>query len=189
MARTPSQMVPLGTAAPPFSLPNVVSGDVVSLEDYAPARALLVMFICNHCPYVVHIAPVLARVTKTYAERGVAVVAISSNDVERYPEDRPERMREVARESGYAFPYLYDASQAVARAYGAACTPDFFLFDADRELVYRGQFDRARPGNGEPITGADLTAAVDALLAGEAPVAEQWPSMGCGIKWKQSAAD
>ncbi|MCA9517316.1 MAG: thioredoxin family protein [Myxococcales bacterium] len=184
MARTPSQMVALGTPAPPFSLPDTVSGDVVSRDDYAPAEALLVMFICNHCPYVVHIAPVLARVTKAYAERGVAVVAISSNDVENYPDDRPERMREVARESGYAFPYLYDETQEVALAYRAACTPDFFLFDKDRKLVYRGQFDRARPGNGEPVTGADLTAAVDALLAGEAPVAEQWPSMGCNIKWK-----
>ena len=142
------------------------------------------MFICNHCPYVKHLQSRLAEVTADLVERGVAVVAIQPNDVEQYPDDRPERMAEEARAFGYPFPYLYDESQEVTRAYNAACTPDLFLFDADRRLAYRGQFDDSRPGNGQPITGADLVAAAEAVLAGQAPSADQYPSVGCSIKWK-----
>jgi len=183
MARTPSTMVPLGTAAPDFALPDL-DGQLVRKADFAGAPALLVMFICNHCPYVVHVREALARLVSDYQARGVAVVGINANDVSRYPDDSPERMREVAVEAGFTFPYLYDEAQTVALAYHAASTPDFFLYDREGSLAYRGQLDRARPGNGEPVTGEDLTRAVDAVLAGEPVLGDQWPSLGCNIKWK-----
>jgi thiol-disulfide isomerase/thioredoxin len=174
-------MLPLGTIAPPFALPEP-SGRIVSLPEGAPAY--LVMFISNHCPYVKHVAAELARVGDQYGRRGVAIVAISSNDVTTHPDDAPAKMKEEVATRGYAFPYLYDESQAVAKAYRAACTPDFFLFDRDRRLVYRGQLDDARPGNDVPVTGKDLRAALDAVLAGSAPNPDQRPSLGCNIKWK-----
>ena len=183
MVATPSTMLPLGTVAPDFALPDT-AGRVVSLRDYATSPALLVMFICNHCPYVKHVRAELARLGRDYAARGVGIVAISANDAERYPADGPEAMRQEKAEAGYPFPYLYDETQEVARAYRAACTPDFFLFDGARRLVYRGQLDDSRPGNGLPVTGADLRAALDAVLAGAAVPADQVPSIGCNIKWK-----
>ena len=183
MARTPSTMLPLGTAAPDFKLMNV-DGREGALSDFAGKPALLVMFMCNHCPFVVHVADELARLGSEYMGRGVAVVGINSNDTATHPADSPERMVAEAEERGYAFPYLFDETQAVAKAYRAACTPDFFLFDQDRKLVYRGQLDDSRPGNGVPVTGKDLRAALDAVLAGAAPVSEQRASLGCNIKWK-----
>jgi peroxiredoxin len=183
MALTPSTMLPLGTSAPAFSLPDV-SGKIVSIADFQNAPALLVMFICNHCPYVKHVRSGLAQLARDYQARGVAVVAISSNDAKSYPDDSPAKMAVEAKEAGYTFPYLYDESQAVARAYQAACTPDFFLFNRERQLVYRGQLDDSRPGNGIPVTGKDLRAALDAVLAGKPVVADQKPSIGCNIKWK-----
>lgn len=185
MARTESRMLPLGTAAPRFTLPDAVSGRPVALEALRGEQATLVMFICNHCPYVLHILDALLAVTREYAGCGVGFAAISSNDVRRYPQDAPEAMRRLALERGFGFPYLYDESQAVARAYQAACTPDFYLFDAALELVYRGRFDDATPGNGRPVTGADLRAALDAVLAGRPPSAQQQPSLGCNIKWRE----
>jgi len=176
-------MLELGTAAPDFALPDT-SGRVVWRDDFASAKALLVMFICNHCPYVKHVRAELARLGRDYLPQGVAVVAINSNDVTRYPADSPEKMADEARAAGYTFPYLYDESQAVARAYRAACTPDFFLFDRTRQLVYRGQLDDSRPGNGVPVTGRDLRGALDNLLTGQPVASTQQPSMGCGIKWK-----
>jgi peroxiredoxin len=176
-------MVPLGTPAPDFSLP-ATDGSTVSLSTFADADALLVMFICNHCPYVVHVREELARLATDYQPKGVGVVAISSNDVAGYPDDGPDKMAEMAREFGFSFPYLYDATQEVAHAYRAACTPDFFLYDKQRKLFYRGQLDRSRPGNDTPVTGEDLRAALDAVLVGGAPPAEQIPSAGCNIKWK-----
>jgi peroxiredoxin len=187
MAMTPSTMIPLGTQAPDFALADT-NGKLVRAEDFKGAPALLVMFICNHCPYVKHIRAGLARFGREYQARGLAVVAINANDVENYPEDSPERMAEEVRSAGYTFPYLYDETQAVARAYDAACTPDFFLFDRQRRLVYRGQFDGSRPGNDVPVTGADLRAACDAVLAGKAVAADQKPSIGCNIKWKPGNA-
>ncbi len=193
MARTLSTMIPLGTVAPAFSLPDVVSGKAMTLDDFAGAPALLVMFICNHCPFVKHVRAELARLGRDYQGgapgKGVAMVAISSNDAQAYPDDSPVKMAEEARAAGYSFPYLYDETQAVARAYSAACTPDFFLFDAQRRLVYRGQLDDSRPskyldGKEIPVTGADLRAAIDAVLAGKPVKAEQRASMGCNIKWK-----
>jgi len=183
MAQTPSTMLELGTPAPGFRLPDTTTGETVSLADYE-GRPLLVAFICNHCPFVKHIRDELARFAREYQERGLAVVAISANDVENYPDDSPERMAQVAREAGFSFPYLYDESQEVAKAYHAACTPDFFLFDSDHCLAYRGQFDDARPGNDAPVNGADLRAAADAVLAGHSVSGEQRPSIGCNIKWK-----
>ena len=184
MVKTNSTMLPLGTEAPAFSLPNV-DGSVVSLADFADAPALLVIFMCNHCPYVVHVADHLAQLAAEYQARGVAVVGISSNDVANYPADSPEQMVREAEERGYTFAYLYDSDQSVAKAYHAACTPDFYVFDADRRLVYRGQMDDSRPRveNPTPITGKDLRAALDAVLAGEPVSAEQTPSLGCNIKW------
>jgi peroxiredoxin len=176
-------MLPIGTKAPDFSLVNI-DGRTVSLSDFADAPALLVMFICNHCPYVKHLADALARFTVEYQAREVAVVGINSNDVGSYPADSPEQMVAEADNRGYQFPYLYDETQEVAKAYRAACTPEFYLFDKERRLVYRGQFDSSRPGNGVPITGQDLGAAIDAVLAGRAPATEQKASMGCNIKWK-----
>ena len=186
MAETPSTMLPLGTRAPDFRLPDP-RGEIVSRSDFAAAPGLLVMFICNHCPFVKHIRTDLARFAAEYMERGLAVVAISSNDVASYPDDGPAKMAEEAARFGYRFPYLYDETQDVAKAYRAACTPDFFLFDRDRKLVYRGQFDASRPGNGIPVTGADLRAASDAVLTGQPVPAEQRPSIGCNIKWKSGA--
>jgi peroxiredoxin len=187
MARTPSTMLELGTRAPDFSLPDT-DGKEVSLESLSGAPGLLVAFICNHCPYVIHLREALAALGKDAQGRGLAVVAISSNDVENYPQDSPELMVEEKASAGYTFPYLYDATQEVAKAYQAACTPDFYLFDGDQRLVYRGQFDSSRPGNGDPITGADLRAAIDALLAGEGAAQTQVPSLGCNIKWKPGNA-
>lgn len=184
MVAVNSTMLPLGTEAPPFALPDP-SGTVHTLDELAgDAPALLVMFLSNHCPYVKHIADVLARRTSEWIDRGVAVVGIMSNDVEAYPDDHPDRMAEEVTARGYRFPYLYDERQEVARAYRAACTPDFFLFDGRRRLVYRGQFDDARPKNDRPVTGADLAAAIDAVLAGEPVPDTQHPSMGCNIKWR-----
>lgn len=184
MAQTASTMLPLGTSAPDFSLPEPATGSTVALADLRGSPALLVMFISNHCPFVQHIREALARFTSDYRGRGLACVAIGANDVVKYPDDGPVRIAEEVQSRGYPFPYLYDESQAIAKAYRAACTPDFFLFDADRQLVYRGQFDASRPGNTVPVTGADLRAAVDAVLAGQPVSSEQKPSMGCNIKWK-----
>jgi len=183
MAATPSTMKALGTAAPAFRLPDP-SGKTHSLDEFRDARALLVMFICNHCPFVKHLRSGLAEFAREYREKGLAIVAINSNDVASHPDDRPEKMAEEARAAGYVFPYLFDETQEVARAYEAACTPDFFLYDRERKLVYRGQFDDSRPSNGKPVTGRDLRAACDAVLAGEPVPAEQQPSIGCNIKWK-----
>jgi peroxiredoxin len=176
-------MLALGTSAPDFHLPDT-NGKTVSPADFPDAPALLVMFICNHCPYVVHVREGLAKLGRDYQPKGVAMVAISANDVADYPMDGPARMKEEAESAGYVFPYLYDETQAVAKAYRAACTPDLFLFDRDRKLVYRGQFDGSRPGNSVPVTGKDLRAALDAVLAGKPVAAKQTPSMGCNIKWK-----
>jgi peroxiredoxin len=178
-----STMVALGTPAPPFSLPEPLTGRTVSLADFA-APALLVMFICNHCPYVQHIRRGLVDLRGAYASSDLAVVAISANDPEAYPDDAPEKLAAAAREHRLAFPYLYDASQEVARAYAAACTPDFFLFGPGRTLVYRGRLDGSRPGNGVPVTGEDLRRAIDAVLAGTPVPSEQLPSLGCSIKWR-----
>ncbi|MDM8009126.1 MAG: thioredoxin family protein [Phycisphaerae bacterium] len=183
MALTPSTMLPLGTRAPDFQLPDT-SGKMISLWDFAEAPAMLVIFMCNHCPYVKHVRTELARMTAEFKDKGVAVVGINSNDVTSYPEDSPERMREEIAAAGYTFPYLCDSTQEVAKAYRAACTPDFFLFDGQCRLVYRGQMDDSRPGNGKPVTGADLWAAVNAVLSGQPVSPDQKPSIGCNIKWK-----
>lgn len=183
MARTPSTMLPLGTLAPDFSLPNI-DGRIVTPADFKDAQALLVVFMCNHCPFVKHVAPELARLAKDYQPRGLGMVGISSNDAASYPDDSPRKMVEEAMHRGYTFAYLYDESQAVAKAYRAACTPDFYLFDKSRRLAYRGQLDSSRPDSGLPVTGSDLRAAIDAVLAGRSPAADQKPSIGCNIKWK-----
>lgn len=183
MVLTLSTMMPLGTVAPDFALPDT-EGRTVRLTDFASAPALLVIFMCNHCPYVKHVRAGLADLGRSLRAKGVAVVGINANDAKTHPDDSPEKMRSEAAEAGYTFPYLYDATQEVAKAYTAACTPDFFLFDADRRLVYRGQMDDSRPGNDEPVTGKDLRIAVDALLAGGPVPTEQKPSMGCNIKWR-----
>ena len=177
-------MMPLGTAAPDFTLPDTVSGDHLTLQQLRGEHATLVMFICNHCPYVKHIEAELARLGRDYARRDVGLIAISANDAANYPADAPDKMQATAQENGYVFPYLYDESQAVARAYGAECTPDFFLFDADLRCAYRGQLDDARPGNEAPNDGRDIRAALDALIAGQPVASEQKPSVGCNIKWK-----
>ena len=183
MAMTASTMLPLGTEAPGFALPDT-EGSLVSLSDSDEARALVVVFLCNHCPFVKHVINGLVKLVKEYQPRGVAFVGINANNVGEYPEDRPARMAQFARERGFTFPYLYDETQDVAKRYHAACTPDFFVFDENRRLVYRGQMDDSRPGNDVPITGADLRAALDAVLEGEAVPERQKPSMGCNIKWK-----
>ena len=183
MVRTPSTMLPLGTVAPDFSLPNV-DGRILALADVAGPKGTVVMFICNHCPFVKHVADELARLGRDCMSRGVGCVAISSNDVSTHPADSPEQMVREAEERGYPFPYLYDETQDVAKAYHAACTPDFYLFDAAGKLVYRGQLDPSRPGSGVPVTGQDLRRAIDGLLAAKPPVADQVPSLGCNIKWK-----
>ncbi len=185
MAAVNSTMLPLGTAAPEFTLKDTVSGDPVTLSTYRAGKPALVMFICNHCPFVVHLRSKLATFCADAQKRGVAVFAISSNDPENYPEDGPAKMTAEAKRAGYTFPYLFDADQSVAKSYQAACTPDFFLFDAAGKLFYRGQFDSSRPSNGEPVTGKDLGAAIDALLAKKPAPAQQHPSIGCNIKWKR----
>jgi len=186
MARTASTMLPLGSPAPDFFLPNV-DGQKLSLSDFQGKTGLLVVFMCNHCPFVIHLRSHLAQFAKDYTEKGLAIVGISSNDVAEYPQDGPEPMKAEHASAGYVFPYLHDATQEVAKAYRAACTPDFFLFDRDHKLVYRGQFDDSRPKTTIAITGADLRAACDALLAGLPIVADQKPSIGCNIKWKAGA--
>ena len=177
-------MLPLGTKAPGFTLPDTVSGKSLSLDALKGAGGTVVMFICNHCPFVKHVNPELVRVAKEYGKRGIGFVAISSNDIASYPDDAPDRMKSTAKRLGYPFPYLYDESQNVARAYDAQCTPDFFLYDSQGKLVYRGQLDDSRPGNDVPVTGKDLRAAIDALIAGTSISTEQRPSIGCNIKWK-----
>ncbi|MFG0331296.1 MAG: thioredoxin family protein [Phycisphaerales bacterium] len=183
MALTPSTMVELGTEAPDFALPDT-EGHLVRKSDFDDAKALLVTFMCNHCPFVIHVRDELARLGRDYQPKGVGMVGINSNDVASYPQDSPERMREEVKEAGYSFPYLFDETQEVARDFGAACTPDFFLFDENRKLVYRGQLDDSRPNSGIPVTGRDLRAAIDAVLAGRQVPGDQKPSMGCNIKWK-----
>jgi peroxiredoxin len=184
MSLTPSTMLPIGTVAPEFRLPDT-DGQIVCLDDFKGAPALLVIFLCNHCPYVKHVRTELARLCKEYQAKGVAVVGINSNDVSTHPDDSPAMMAREKAEIGYTFPYLYDEPQAVARAYQAACTPDFYVFDQGQELVYRGQMDGSRPGNSVPVTGKDLRAALDAVLAGKPVSPDQRPSMGCNIKWKR----
>lgn len=184
MSLTPSTMLPLGTQAPDFKLPDVLSGKSVSLKDFASKKALLVMFICRHCPYVQHIKEELAKLGKDYARKDIGIVAISSNDAENYPDDAPESLKEFAQQEGFSYPFLYDESQKVAQAYTAACTPDLFLFDKNRKLVYRGQLDESRPGNNKPVTGQSLRSAMDAVLADRPVNAEQRPATGCNIKWK-----
>jgi len=176
-------MLPLGTRAPDFKLPDT-GGKMISLADFKKAAALLIVFMCNHCPYVKHIRAGLAQLARDYQPRGLAVVGISSNDVANYPQDSPAKMAEEAKSAGYVFPYLYDETQGVAKAYHAACTPDICLFDKNQRLVYRGQFDDSRPSNNIPVTGKDLHAAIDAVLAGKPMLADQKPSIGCNIKWK-----
>ena len=183
MVRTPSTMIPLGTTAPGFSLPNV-DGRVLSLDDVVGPHGTVVMFICNHCPFVKHVADQLAAVGRDYMPRGIGFVAVNSNDAATHPADSPEQMVHEAELRGYPFPYLHDDTQEVARAYHAACTPDFFVFDAGRSLVYRGQLDGSRPGNDVPVSGDDLRSALDALIAGRGPVPDQRPSLGCNVKWK-----
>ena len=183
MVRTASTMLELGVDAPDFSLTNAIDGKTVSLADFSDSPALVVMFICNHCPFVIHLADHIAQFGSEYQEKGAAIVAISANDIEKYPQDGPDKMAEEATERGYTFPYLYDADQSVAQAYRAACTPDFYVFDKDHKLVYRGQFDDSRPKTDIPITGQDLRNAVDLVLAGKEVPADQRPSIGCNIKW------
>jgi peroxiredoxin len=183
MALTPSTMLPLGTAAPDFRLPDT-NGKTVALADFKGQPALLVIFMCNHCPYVKHIRAGLAQLARDYLPRGAAIAGINSNDVANYPDDNPARMKEEAKSAGYLFPYLFDETQVVARAYHAACTPDLYLFDKNQKLVYRGQLDDSRPGNGIPVTGKDLRAALDAVLAGKPVAPDQKASIGCNIKWK-----
>ncbi len=184
MALTPSTMLALGSKAADFNLPDVVSGKKVSLSSFTGKRAVVVMFICRHCPYVQHVQQGLARLGRDYASKDVGFVAISANDVQNYPDDSPENLKKMAQELNFTFAFCYDESQEVAKAYSAACTPDFFVFDANRTLVYRGQLDDSRPGNGKPVTGRDLRDAMDAVLANRPVRADQRPSLGCNIKWK-----
>jgi peroxiredoxin len=183
MALTPSTMLPLGTPAPNFQLPDT-NGKTISLGDFKDKAALVVIFMCNHCPYVVHLRAGLAQFANDYAAKKVGIVGINANDAQKYPVDSPVKMKDEVKTAGYIFPYLYDETQTVAKSYRAACTPDFFLFDRGRRLVYRGQFDASRPGNGLPVTGKDLRAAVDAVLAGKPTSEMQVASIGCNIKWK-----
>nr|WP_321411571.1 thioredoxin family protein [uncultured Allomuricauda sp.] len=186
MARTPSNMLPLGTKAPNFELLDTVSDTTISLNNAKGEKGMVVMFICNHCPFVIHVNPLIVELAKEYQEKGIAFVAISSNDVENYPQDAPDLMKQKAKEEGYSFPYLYDETQEVAKAYDAACTPDIYLFDAKLNLVYRGQLDGSRPGNDIPLTGTDLKNAMDAVLEGKEVEKDQKPSLGCNIKWKNT---
>ena len=183
MAET-STMIPLGKTAPSFTLPDTISGEMKSLEELKSGIATVVMFICNHCPYVIHVQQQLVQLAQDYQKKGVSFVAINSNDAENYPDDAPDKMKEVGKRLGYPFPYLFDETQEVARAYSAACTPDTFIFDGDMKLVYRGQLDGARPGNQVPITAVDARNALDDLLGGRTVNPDQKPSMGCSIKWK-----
>lgn len=184
MALTPSNMLPLGTVAPDFLLPDTISSKNLSLEALKSKTATVIMFICNHCPYVLHLNDEIVRIAKEYQEKGVSFIAISSNDVENHPEDSPDKMRELATQVGYTFPYLYDESQAVAKAYDAACTPDFYIFDSNLKLAYRGRLDDSRPHSAIPLSGKDLRAALDAIINGAEVSKIQYPSMGCNIKWK-----
>ncbi|MBO3461270.1 thioredoxin family protein [Aetokthonos hydrillicola Thurmond2011] len=184
MALTASTMLPLGTKAPDFHLPNVVSGEIISLSNFAGKKALLVMFICRHCPFVKHVQSQLAQLGKDYVQSELGIIAISSNDAKNYPDDAPDKLKAMAIELGFTFPLCYDETQETAKAYTAACTPDFFLFDAEQKLVYRGQLDDSRPNNGQPVTAADVRAAIAAVLAGKPVEGEQKPSIGCNIKWK-----
>lgn len=185
MALTESNMLPLGTKAPDFKLPDTVSGNELNLSDIASDKATVIMFICNHCPYVIHVNPEIKRVSDDYLAKGVKFVAISSNDVNNYPDDSPYKMTKLAKAENFNFPYLYDETQEVARAYDAACTPDFYVFDGDLKLAYRGRIDDSRPGTGTKLTGKDLRAAIDAVLTGEKVSERQYPSAGCNIKWKK----
>lgn len=184
MALTESNMLSLGTKAPDFVLPDTVSGKDIALKDVASDKATVIMFICNHCPYVIHVNEEIVRLAKDYQSKGVAFLAISSNDVDNYPQDSPNKMKVLAEKEGYTFPYLYDESQEVAKAYDAACTPDFYVFDGDLRLVYRGRLDESRPKTDIPLTGKDLRGALDAILAGRPAPEKQYPSAGCNIKWK-----
>ncbi|MGD1702979.1 thioredoxin family protein [Dapis sp. BLCC M229] len=184
MALTESTMLTLATLAPNFQLPDVVSGEIISLSTFEGKKALLVMFICRHCPFVKHVQLELAQIGKDYISKDVGIVAISSNNIEAHPDDSPDKLKEMALELGFNFPYCFDATQEVAKSYTAACTPDFFLFDADFKLAYRGQLDDSRPSNEKPVTGSDLRAALDTVLAGKNIGEEQKPSIGCNIKWK-----
>lgn len=184
MALTPSNMLALGTPAPDFLLPDLLTGKPISLATFADRKALLVMFICGHCPYVKHVQPELSRLQNDYAARDIGMVAISANDPAQHPDDSPKNLRNLAKAWGFVIPFCYDEPQETAKAYSAACTPDFFLFNADRILVYRGQFDASRPGNAMPVTGADLRAAIEAVLSDRPVDPEQKPSLGCNIKWK-----
>ncbi|HBK72357.1 MAG TPA: thioredoxin family protein [Flavobacteriaceae bacterium] len=187
MARTPSNMIPLGTKAPDFSLLDVVSGQDISLSDVKGEQATVLFFICNHCPFVIHVNEQLVKLANDYQSKGVSFIAISSNDVENYPQDAPDLMKSHAADNKYPFPYLYDETQEVAKAYDAACTPDNYVFDAELKLVYRGQLDDSRPGNGVEVSGVDLRVALDCLLVGEKNTRLQKPSIGCGIKWKPNS--
>lgn len=184
MARTPSNMIPLGTQAPDFTLPDTVSGNAMSLAELKGEKATVIMFICNHCPFVIHVNDELVKLANDYQAKGISFVAISSNDVANYPQDGPEKMKAHAQQVGYPFPYLYDETQEVAKAYDAACTPDFYVFDQELACVYRGQLDDARPGSPAPVNGKDLRNALEDTLAGKAVSGAQIPSMGCNIKWK-----
>ena len=184
MSYVESNMLPLGSEAPPFVLPDTVSGETIRLQDIAGEKATVVMFICNHCPYVIHVNEEIVRVANDYSDRGVSFVAISANDVENYPQDGPDKMKVHAEKENYPFPYLYDESQNVARAYDAACTPDFYVFDKNLKLTYRGRLDDSRPKSGTPLTGKDLREAIDAMINGQPVSEQQYPSGGCNIKWK-----
>ena len=184
MALKHSEMLSLGTTAPPFSLPDVVSGRTVALDDFSEQPGLLVMFICNHCPYVVHVREALAKIGEDYMAKGIGIVAISSNDATNYPDDAPEQLKAMAESLKFNFPFCYDETQDIAKAYRAVCTPDFFLFDKERRLVYRGQLDDSRPGNNKPVDGATLRSAIGAVLTGHTVAVKQKPSAGCSIKWR-----
>lgn len=184
MALTPSNMIPLGTTAPDFKLTEAVSGKEIGLQDIKSDKATVIMFICNHCPYVKHVQAGLVELANDYIPKGVSFIAINSNDVANYQDDSPENMKKVAEWLGYPFPYLFDETQQIAKAYDAACTPDFYIFDGDLKLVYRGQMDDSRPGNGKPVTGKDIRKALDELLEGKSISEDQIPSIGCNIKWK-----
>jgi len=184
MVLTPSTMLALGTQSPDFQLPDVISGEMISLETFKIKKALLVMFICRHCPFIKHIQQHLAQLGQDYLETNLGIVAISANDAEKYPDDAPDRLKEMAEELGFSFPFCFDQSQAIAKAYSAACTPDFFLFDAQRHLVYRGQLDDSRPSNNIPVTGIDLRQAIASVLGDQPINPDQKPSIGCNIKWK-----
>jgi peroxiredoxin len=187
MVQTPSNMIPLGTTAPDFNLQDSISGEMKNLKELKSDLATVVMFICNHCPFVKHVQEQLVILADDYQSKGVAFIAISSNDIETHPDDSPERMKEVAQKFGYPFPYLYDETQEVAKTYHAACTPDFYIFDAEMKLVYRGQLDGSRPGNQIPVSGEDIRTALDNILTGVPVSPDQKPSIGCNIKWKNEA--